>query len=537
MKNTAKQLCACLVMAICSCNIDDLEFDKIKSPTYNPSLSIKLGSANYTIKELVDDIEDEKLEVNEGTDFFLTFIYRDTTTFNTESDFIEISTIQNTTTVAGGNNIPPSPVDFTIPVSQAFTFTYDANDGELLDSAFYSSGTLNVDISSDFEGSFDFTWSIIDTKDVETNIDLSNNAVGVYNGSTPVVSQFSRPLLGLKSLITVNGSQNEFQLQLDGNIQIPAGTTVSPEQQITIDVTFANPEFSSVFGDFGTKTVDLANQTIDMEGFEEFGENGLELNDPKIIIELDNYYGVGLNSSLNGVKSVNNDGTEINLTGVGGTLLTDELVEGVSNTNVGGFQTSIIELNKSNSNIDVLLNSTPTSMVFPITAQMNPTTSSLLTNFYTDSGFVEQRTIVEIPLDVKMNGFSREFDFDISDIDIEDATDLTIRVITINKMPLSGSVDLQFLDEGGSVIHEILNESVFNSPEVGTDGRTGTPNESIEDIELDQTGIDAFIEATKINAIISVNSFDATNGTFVKIFSDYSLDIRFSVTGTVSIQL
>ncbi len=529
MKKIALQSFICLAFLFNSCNIDELEFDKIKLPTANPALTIKLGSANYTIKELVDDIEDEQLEINEGTDLLLTFIYRDTTTFDISSDFISIQDVNNSTSIAGGNNIPASPAAFQIPIpTQTFIFDFDAEDEEVIDSVIYRAGTLNVGIASNFPGTFNVTYTILNMKDVSTDLDYSNMLSSANSTS-------NRPLLGLKSIIVNNGGQNEFQLELTGTLDIPANVAVTPDMQLDLNVDILSPEFSAVFGDFGNKTVDIANQTIDMAGFSDFGDTGLELNDPRILLEIDNSYGLGMGSSLSGVKAINDDGSELFL--IGDIITNGVLIEGVVNTDIGGIQTSIIEINKSNSNIDELLNSTPTSLIFPVTADLNPASTTLITNFLTDSSKIVQRTIVEIPLDLRMDGFTTDFEFDISGEGIKDAEELSIKIITLNEMPFTGSVDLQFMDVNGNILHELLNETLFNSPELGSDGRTIAANKSIEEITLDQIAIDAFLNSSTINVVLSINTFDASNGTAVKIYSDYSLELQLSVSGKFLIDL
>jgi hypothetical protein len=531
MKFINKYILAFLAIIVFSCNINDLELDKIKNPTFSPHLGIKLGSASYTIKELVDDIEDAQLEVQEGTDFLLTFVYRDTSEFNVSNDFVDIGSIQNATTTAGGNTFPAIPGIIIPPISinQTFTFDFEANDGELLDSIFYKSGSLDISMSSGFSGSFNLDFTILNTID-ETDMDLSGNISG--NSTTP--GNFTRDLLGLKTIINNTSGKNEFQFKISGQIQINTGSAVTPDQELSISIGFNNPGFSSIFGNFGSKSVEIANQTIDMAGFQEFGDTGLEFNAPKIIMELDNSYGLGMGLTLSGVRAVNGDGSQINLTG--DIVANGVLIEGASNLDVGSSKTSIIEINKANSNIADLLNSTPNSMIFPVVATLNPASSTLTTNFLTDSSKMVQRTIVEMPLDVKMEGFSRAFDFDLSDLDIDGASEMTLRLITINEIPFSGTITLQFLDAGGNSFHEVANNRIINSPtNLDNDGRTITPNESVEDIVLDQNGIDAFLDAKKIKVIMSIESFDAANGTFIKVFSDYKLDIKLSMSGKFSI--
>ena len=70
--------------------------------------------------------------------------------------------------------------------------------------------------------------------------------------------------------------------------------------------------------------------------------------------------------------------------------------------------------------------------------------ATLPSNFVTDSSEVEIRTIIEIPIDFKMDGFNTDFEFDFTGSDIDDAESLTLRINTINEMPLNGKIDIQF---------------------------------------------------------------------------------------------
>ena len=102
-------------------------------------------------------------------------------------------------------------------------------------------------------------------------------------------------------------------------------------------------------------------------------------------------------------------------------------------------------------------------------------------------------------------------------------------------MPFTGSVDLQFLDENDIILYELTGQGLFNSPEVGSDGRTIAANESIEEIVLDKTAIDAYLNSSTINIVMSINTFDASNGTAVEMVRLYkkSGEWRLATLGEV----
>jgi hypothetical protein len=179
---------------------------------------------------------------------------------------------------------------------------------------------------------------------------------------------------------------------------------------------------------------------------------------------------------------------------------------------------------------------TPVNITVPIKGITNPEgpPGPTVNNFLIDQSSIDVMATIEIPLDFKMDGFSTEVEFAISDIDIQDATSINIRVFTKNELPVNGTVKLMILDGTNNVLHEIPDLVLLKSPTVGSDGRITSPEESTENIELNQAGINTFLNGNTIVAKLEIDSFNATNGTFVKIFSDYKIDFELSFFGEFS---
>lgn len=521
------------ILTLYGCHIGDLEFDKIKLPTYSPSAAFIIGSAKYTIKELVEDIEDERLEVKESDELLLSFIYTDSASFENSEEFISFKDIENTAVVEPGIASPVSTVEVTIPVRQVFEFEYPSEDDDLVDSLFYSSGSLELSISSTFQASGTYTIQIPGTRDIDTNEDFTYSGSLDYRGSIPVRDQTQVSLLGFKTILDNGSGENVFQLIFDGELVVPVGSSVSIADFVDIDLGIRNPNFSAIYGDFGTDTSELQNQSIELNGFEDFGELGLEIFAPVISLEVNNSYGLPLAISLDGFQAVNNDETIISLTGDivdNPTIINSPVIAGES-----AF--TVFEIGKDNSNISELLSSTPIRLEIPINGTANPPGSNALNNFLTDSSDVSLKAIIEIPLELKMDGFTRTFDFDISDFDIDDANAITVRVNSSNELPFTGSMDIRFIDVNDEVLYEVPNQNVLVSPSIGNDGRTVGAATNQADIVLDAQGIAAFVTADRVDVTINIDSFDNANGTFVKIFSDYELEMELAFFGEFIIEL
>ncbi|MEM7298259.1 MAG: hypothetical protein AAF391_08340 [Bacteroidota bacterium] len=484
------------VIFIGGCDFSSIELDKVKGPTLNNSFAFNIGNIKYTVSELVEDLEDERLEVVEGDDLLLTFVYLDTTVFSDIDEFVILDDIRNVERY--------SPFDISIPAqtteteivlpTREFSFTFDPEGGEAIDSTFFKEGTLEYTLTSDFNAQIDYTFTLRDVQDRD-NIPVTFNSVlpqGQTNNSESI------PLVGLKNVSRRIGGSNIFNVDLDLTFTIPAGTPINAGDEISVELIFDDPRFYSVFGDFGMDPVDVQEDSIEIDVFEEFNNGGLFLGSPSITMEFENKFGVELGVDLNGVKSVDSDNSEIALTG--DVVNSSQFVDAPNSTILGQSVISFLTIDTNNSNIDDLLNSTPDRLVFSVIANPNPAGSDNEINYLFDSSFLEIRSSMEIPLDLRMDGFSKDFDISISGSDLEDADSLIINARVVNEIPFNGTLNLSFRNDDGNEIYVLNDIAIIESPSIGSDGRTIGAQESISPIRLNEEGIDAFLETTEIVA-------------------------------------
>ncbi len=534
MSNQYKFLLAVIFAASSfSCDFNSLEFDKVQNPTLDNAFALNIGNIKYTAGELVEDLEDETLEVVEGSDFSLSFVYRDTSFFDDTESFIKISDITNAESYNPFDaDIPATGVASMVSVpTKDFEFEFNPDDGEKVDSTFFKAGILEYTLTSDFDVEIDYVFTLNDIQNLDSEPVVFTRTLPEGAASD---SQ-SRSLNGLKNVTERVGSSNIFNVTLDLVFHIPAGKSINADDQMSIELKFIESEFSAIFGDFGTDPVEIQKDSIVISAFDDFNEGGLTLNNPTITMDFKNTFGVELGTDLNGVAAIDSDESQLALDG---TIVDNpQFVDAPNETQLGESISSTFTIDKSNSNVDDLLNTTPNKILFDVTAIPNIAGSDNLNNFLFDSSYIEIISTIEIPLDFRMDGFSKDFDLSVSGSDLEDADSLKINVQVVNEIPFDGVLDLSFTDDKGNRIYTLEEITLIQAPDVGSDSRTNDAVISNSVISLDEEGIDAFLQSTGVTATMNIFTIGYADGDFVKIFSDYKLEIQLSAEGKVSIDL
>lgn len=520
---------SCLLMST-SCHVDDL--DKVKPATISPHLAVNLGFSEYTVLELLEDLDNESLVVDDQ-DQTIALYFEDSTSFSSSGDLIAISSVANQEEFAPAINLPAAPFGYEIDVDETFTFSFPANSGEEIDSLFFSTGTLDFEMESSFKGDIDYTWVIEGTQDVDTETNLTQTKQLVYTSGS-VTDSYSRSLAGLKSKFYKNAmDENEFAVKVTGTISFDAGTEVLSTHKMTFDLAFNNPGFSKVYGNFGNDPIGLQSQTIAMASLDDFSGDGLKLESPSVLLITKNSYGLDLELSFDEVKAIASDNSEIVLTetapGIDGFVSSPDVE--------GGIKVDTVEINNENSNIDELLNSAPTAMEFTVSGVPNPVGTTRNPNFLLEESQIEVKSVIIIPMQFQMDGFSVDFEFDLDGLDIDEAESLTFNLVSTNEIPFAGAIDLNFADADGNVLYALPNAAGIESPEVGTDGKSTEAKVSSSGIDLTQEAIDALLIAEKVLVVANISTFESDKDRFITLYADYKLKVELSLAGEVTIEL
>ena len=532
-----RKVSASLLLSLClsACNFDSIELDKVQGPTVSPTLVVNLGSIRYTVGELVDDLEDGSLRVVTGDNSFVTLVQRDTSIYDDTEEFIalEDEIVNEDSWPPFSSDIPArsSPNPMTLPTRE-FDFEFNPEGGEEIDSTFFKGGTLSYTLTSPFDSEIAYTLTVPDVQDASTGNTLV--LTGTLMASETSISG-STPLEGKKNVAERVGSSNIFNVELDLVFTIPPGVAIDASQELTLEVVFEDTEFSAIFGKFDSDPVEVQQKVIDISLFEDFSDDGLFLTEPTATLEFINTFGVEFGVSLANVKSVDSGVSETLLTGTIASEL--QFVDAPNGSQLGDSVITSVEMNVGNSNIDDLLNSTPDNLTFTVNATPNPVGFDNPNNYLLDSSYLEIRTTVEVPLDLRMDGFSRDFTSSLDGTELSDADSITINLRTINEIPFDGTLDFSFRDDADEVLYTLPGVESIESAEVGDDGRTLSPVEKASVIRLNDEGIEAFLKTKKIIITLNMSTFDTASGDPVKIFSDYRIDIFLTAQGKVAIDI
>jgi hypothetical protein len=525
---TIKVLLLIIVVFALSCNINDLDFDDIKTPNYKGEVAVPIGEVSYTMKELLEEVQDSAISIEEGGNSFITVVYRDTSLFNDATEFVNIGQIENSANLNPNISTPASPVDLMVPFSESFEFDFQASEGEQIDSLTYKSGTISLRVSSSFNSNMSYTMKIVDFRHSETGDTLTFTG----NNSTLTTLDLAKYTTSFNSV----GGVNQFSLLFDGLLDVKAGEVVNPTDFLSFTLTIDNPTFSSLFGFFGSTVTNIQDQSIALDFFEDITPGGFEFNSPEISLILNNAFGIPLGISFKGLTSSNSAGDMANLTGT--VTETLQSVRAPAITAVGTSIGSVLSINSSNSNLRDLLNIAPDTITLAITGTSNfGNETGIETNFLTDSSFLQTIVEVRMPLDLRLNNFTRDFDFDISSSTFDEADSIKLRIQTLNELPITGSFVAYFLNDASDTIYQIPQTIVLSSPEVNNIDKTVEAFHNTAIITLDPTGIQAFSNAAKINLTLTADSYKSEDGTFVKIFSDYKLLIKLSAIANLNVEI
>lgn len=526
-----------IAMLFSMCNAGDLDFNDIEVPTYTPTAIAPLGQTTYTIESLLEKLKDSTIVISEDNTKLLSISYSDTTLFDDYLSVIELEDVTNSDNIdASLTPIFGSPTNQNVIIpTQNLSFEYTSPNDEELDSVKYTAGTITLDIQNGYGSALEYELTLTDIVNLETGDPL------VLTGTVPASGsdQVSNSLINHKTIINQVSNVNIFTGDFDGVLKVKTGDFINGTEIINYTLTIANADFSEIYGWFGNKTIDMTNQTIPIEFFEGISENGLIFNNPQLIFYINNGFGVPMGLNFGGISSSNADGKSVNLAGT----ITDspQFVRAPSTTQIGNIATSVIEIDESNSNMRDLLSISPNQFNIDLTADANYTNEDRLDrNFVTNTSEVEVVTEINLPLNVQLTDVSRGFPTGIEGFDFEDADTIKLVLNTINQLPFNGTIDMQFLAADSSLLHEFNDILFFTSAEVPASGKIEEPTTNSETVVVhkgEDGGYQELLDASILNLVMYVTSYNASEDEFVKIFSDYELIIQVGTEVNVNHEL
>lgn len=519
-----------LIIIGAGCNINELEFDNLDAPTLDGDVAVPLGRLQYTMRELIDEINDNELElVEDDSTSLLMMIYRDTAEFAAPNELIQISDIVNSTSIpmrdmTGDDASPVFIYDDWVD------FSYSADEGERIDSIFYKSGQLLLDVTKTFPYDIYYTVTVRNTVHESTRaraqFDDSNRS------STPI------DLSDYMTALTQENDTNTFVVDLFFSVSLGPGEQLTSEDEVTFSLRYVDQTFDAIYGQFGQDTVTVGDEVLDVAFFKDMGDSGLEFGDPQINFSFSNSFGLPVGLSFGGLYGASGDSISGDTTYLSGKVTNSlQLVEAATPTT--GTNISEFSINNDNSNLQSLLEASPEKIGFGLMAVANPH-DALTSNFIYDTSRIS--TVIEMimPMVLSMNNVTQEIKFDNKGgLKFDESDSMYIRIISENELPFSSAIELEIRDENDTLLHTIAEKVILKAPLTDTDGMVLEPRKAISDVFVSQEGIEAFNEGKKIILRLTLNTSGQSPGRdfYVKVLADYKVDLQVSAIGRLKYTL
>ncbi len=521
-------LCTILV----ACNVkyfENAEFDDI---VFDPSIAVVFGELNYTVDELFEQLNDANAGVTSNDEGVVTIVYSEELQSQSAQDFLQIQDQGFESSLPSGVDINNPGVSTTVTVSESYEFDLVQRRGERYDSIFFQSGLFDFSVESDFDAQIDFTATFTSLQEAGAPLTMSGTLTPGNNtfNDTESLSQYA----GYFHLDS-NGdaASNKFLVELTYDITITPTTTVSSTDRIQYSIGINNTKFERVYGYLDSQELEVSFEIVNFDFFSQFFTGDITFTDPQVNFVFNNSFGFPMSVDFQQIQASNEDGQTLSLQGDIITQLNE--IAGPRVANEGAIRETTIEMNKDNSNIVDMLNIQPDRIVVDVIAESNPDGVPFQYNFINDASLLTVGVGIEIPFDMNIDGLQAEESMSFTPPeDIDQAKRLMIRLASENYIPLSGLVEIQFLNSNGDIVYSVDEQAAFEAAEVGTDGRTSLPANAVSDFVLEEDDIRAITNASSINLVVTLTTTDADQGASVKLFDDYEL--KFKVSGQLDVE-
>lgn len=355
--------------------------------------------------------------------------------------------------------------------------------------------TINSGTANFYDGSILFD---------NTMIDLGSNPVQPYN-SIPI-----------EYIINVGSN----------NVMINYNST----DKLELDLRLSNPEFGYVKGYFGQQSESIAPDTLDL-GIDDILSHitgDFLISSPSIRLNYSNSFAIPLKIDF---QATGSRGTESVSLGLDPMVIASPLYPSRD-------VSSLIVIDKNNSELPELVSLPPGNVIFSGDAIMNPSGNTGLRDNYVFSasrflGSVE----VEVPMEFRMNNlqftdtldnFLKEDAGSDNPVKPENFKLLQLDFTAKNGFPLGISVKMSLYDEKARKIINSVDASGILEP-APVDKATGKANgirETTTSIKLTQEFFDGVKNADKIIVWFTLNTPPGNPQPDVKIYSDYRIEFR-----------
>ena len=291
----------------------------------------------------------------------------------------------------------------------------------------------------------------------------------------------------------------------------------------TMKLDFLNFEY--IEGYFGERTFDVEGDVIDVGLFDKWVSGGLEFDDPRVSIRVENAFGFPVETDFKKLEFKT-------ITGLSYLIESTIIDEGVAFNypaldEVGEVKVTSFDFNKTNSNIQQIFVDKISSVGYDIDALANPDGDPTISGFLNDDSYFR----IDISVDLPLNGIINELvvtdtlDLDLGELDeIENAE---FKFVIGNDFPATVRVQAVVLDALDNPIDEIFESDgiTLAAATLGSDGRTIDGDASVEFVDISSDRLNTIKNGERIVLVAYIDSKNVSDD-FLWLYSDYEIDFK-----------
>ncbi|NVO03380.1 MAG: hypothetical protein HXX09_11835 [Bacteroidetes bacterium] len=508
--------------------------NNIASSEWDPSIAAPLIHSKLTLRDVLNDYDNQHLFTEDNT-HFLFLVYKNEV-FSQRAD--ELITISDQT-INTNYNISPAaiPNGDSLTLTHTTTYPFATPAGARYDTLYIKSGMMNFAINSNLN--HDAKIRITMPSATKNGIPFSATLIYNYSGSLPVLVNSNFDLSDYKVVFTNVGGQSQITINYAVTIY-GDGTGMSPSYTWNMGESLSNLKFSKFIGYFGQQTLNINNDTIPIDIFTHNFSGFYDFVDPKLHFIVDNSYGIPVVVNIGNFKafSTQNSPYVVTISGSGIPIPWNILYPNFSQ--MGQSVRTQIDLDKNNSTIKNAIDISPQHLLCQLSGTSNPGGPTAMPNFVCDTSRLRAEIQVELPL------WGKAWNFVLIDTiafelkDVKEIESILFKINIDNGFPIDSRVQLYFTDSTSTVLDSLLNpfqQVVYGAP-VGSapDYKVISPVKKVTETTMGRARLDHLLNVKKMIIKAYINTYDATN-TFVKLYSDYNIDVRVGVKAQLKIQI
>ena len=521
------------VMAICfACNVNELEFDNLELQNLKPVVVAPLGTFEYTMKELIEELNDDLIEIGTDEDQVIILTFQDSASFSLSEEFIAIDDVYGEGSVFPEVTVAPISKTVRIPFEKEFVYVYEPTGDERLDSVFYDDGNVVFNVESTCACSFEYSFEIENTRSISTDEPLAFSGALDFDGINNPTDEQIRSLIGHKTILSDNS--NNFRSVFRGEIIIQPGEILKVDDELKFEFVYKDQNFQKIFGFFGQDSVTIDGGIIEIDLFEDALNSGIVFEGPVIQIDFENKFGIPIGILTDSIYAKNSSGDSVFLSGP--VPENPQLID-FNTEDVFEPAFSTVTIHSGNSNIRDLFNLAPSLLSFPVTGISNFNKTSNF-NYVTDSSTIEAKATFTLPLRFRLEDFTQKVDFDIEGTyDNEEIDSLFIQVVTRNNLPFIAEMGIAINDSTGAELFKIPESIVIEIPIYNAVGDIVSDSETISKFPLGPAGIEALKTGSDLSINLILNSPSNNVNDFFSILSGNSIRVEVGVGVSGEIEL